>query len=349
MEKINSSESRFQKKCYKINSSKNYRKNKFISRQDNDIVQESTICPENMGKKRKIKFNHIDNTEILYNNLFNNHLSSFVAKEEKNNIPKNENMITEYLTKLYDEPHLRKSLFRKKTTNIRNPNQKVSFAYPINLKTKQNLNLLKLNKNIFKKNNDNINKSNIFNNNDILEEQCYGYDKVYIPEIIDNKELMLKREINTKNKNYNPRRKQTSQTIKTNNKQLFNLYQVRNLNRKNTTNNINNAFYINSKKKLSSKSINKRLKSKTLKDKNNIDKNYDKIININNNININNDIKKNHTKKSKKRQDDDNIETAIQKEVKDKRNKMKKKRFCGCFPFLICLKQKNDEENESIL
>ena len=111
---------------------------------------------------------------------------------------------------------------------------------------------------------------------------------------------MLKREINTKNKNYNPRRKQTSQTIKTNNKQLFNLYQVRNLNRKNTTNNINNAFYINTKKKLSSKSINKRLKSKTLKDKNNIDKNYDKIININNNININNDIKKNILKKVKK-------------------------------------------------
>jgi len=350
MENIKSSESVLQNKYTKINSSKNQRKNRFIFRQDDDIVQESTIGPENMGKKRNIKFNSIDNTQFLYNNSFNNHPSSFVAKKEKSNIPKNENMVTEYLTKLYDDPHLKKSLFRKKTTKLRNPDQKISFSNLKNSKTSKNLNLLKVNKSLFKKNSENFNKSNIFNNIDILGEQCYGYDKEYAPEIIDSNELMLKSEIMAKKKNYDPknmRRKQTSKTIKANNKKIFNFNQIRNPKKK-STNNTNNAFNINTKKFLSSKSNNKRLKSKTLKDKNNKDKNYDKIININNNININNDIKKNNTKKSKKKQDADDIETAIQKEVKENKNKMRKKQFC-CFPFLICLKPKNDEENENIL
>ena len=57
-------------------------------------------------------------------------------------------------------------------------------------------------------------------------------------------------------------------------------------------------------------------------------------------------LKKTIQKKVKKKQDADNIETAIQKEVKDS---MKKKQLCSCFPFLICLKLKNDEENEKIL
>jgi hypothetical protein len=272
-----------------------------------------------------------------------------VAKKEKNNIPKNEKMVTEYLTKLYDDQHLSKSIFRKKTAKLKNPNQKVSFENPTNSKTKQNLNLLKINKGLFKKDSDIFNKSNILNNNDFLGEQCYGYDKTYVPEIIDSNILMLKSEIITKNQNFSSkdvRRKQTSKTIRANNKKIVNLNQIRNPNRKNTTNNTNFEFYIKTKKNLSSKSNNKRLKSKTLKDKNNKDMNYDKIININNNININNDIKKNNTKKSKKKQDADNIETAIQKEVKDN---MKKKQFCSCFPFLVCLKLKNDEENEKIL
>ena len=349
MENIYSNESKFQSKYYKINSSKNPRKNKFIFRQDDDIVQEITIGPENIGKKRNIKFNSIENTQVLYNNIFNNYPSSFVAKKEKNNIPKNEKMVTEYLTKLYDDQHLSKSIFRKKTAKLKNPNQKVSFENPTNSKTKQNLNCLKINKGLFKKDSDIFNKSNILNNNDFLGEQCYGYDKTYVPEIIDSNILMLKSEIITKNQNFSSkdvRRKQTSKTIRANNKKIVNLNQIRNPNRKNTTNNTNFEFYIKTKKNLSSKSNNKRLKSKTLKDKNNKDMNYDKIININNNININNDIKKNNTKKSKKKQDADNIEKAIQKEVKDN---MKKKQFCSCFPFLVCLKLKNDEENEKIL
>jgi len=346
MENIKSNESRFQKEYTKINSTKNHRKNKFIFRQDDDIVQENTIVPENIGKKRNIKFNSIDNTPFLQNNSFNNHPSSFRAKEEKQ---KYENMITEYLTKLYDDPHLRKSLFRKKTAKLRNPDRKVSFANAKNSKAIKNINFQKINKSLFKKNSDNFNKSGSFNNIDILGEQSYGFDKVYAPEIIDSNELMLKSEIMTKKKNLdsrNVRRKHTCKTIKTNNKKLFNLYQIRNPNKKDT-NNTNNEFYINKKKFLSNKSNNKKLKSKTLKDKINKDKNYDKIININNNININNEIKKNNSKKSKKKQDADDIET-LQKEVKENKKKIRKKQFC-CFPFLICLKLKNDEDNENIL
>ena len=197
MENIKSNESRLQKKYTKINSTKNHRKNKSIFRQDDDIVQENTIVPENIGKKRNIKFNSIDNTPFLQNNSFNNHPSSFRAKEEKQ---KNENMITEYLTKLYDDPHHKKSLFRKKTAKLRNPDRKVSFANAKNSKANKNINFQKINKSLFKKNSDNFNKSGIFNNIDILGEQSYGFDKVYVPEIIDSNELMLKSEIMTKKK-----------------------------------------------------------------------------------------------------------------------------------------------------
>jgi len=58
-------------------------------------------------------------------------------------------------------------------------------------------------------------------------------------------------------------------------------------------------------------------------------------------------LKKNNSKKSKKKQDADDIET-LHKEVKENKKKIRKKQFC-CFPFLICLKLKNDEENENIL
>ena len=367
MENIKSIESNFQKKNQKkINSSKNRRRKKILFAKDDDDLQEITIGPENMCRKRKIKFNSIDNTsQVLQNNFFDKHPSTFVGKKEKNNNNKNEKEVTEYLTKLYDEPHLTKSLFRKKTTKIRNPNRKVSFLNPINSKSKKNVNILSINHSLFKKNSENLdfNKSRIFNDDDILEEQSQEYNKGNGLYFMDSNDLMLKSEIITGKKHFNTRtirRKQTSKTNKTNNKKLFNLYKIRNPDKKNTSN-VNNAFYNITKKHISSKSNNKRSRkkeNKTSKDKNNKDKNYEKIININNNIHINNSVEKSNnkirnddneiTKKCKKKQDADDIETAMQKEQKEKNDKKKKKQFC-CFPFLVCLKLKNDEENENIL
>ena len=360
MENIKSIESNFQRKNHdKVNSSKIRRRKKNYFGKDDDDLQEITIGPENICRKRNIKLNSIDNSQVLHNNFFDKHPATLVEKKEKNNKQKNGNMVTEYLTKLYDEPHLSKSLFRKKTTKIRNPNRKVSFINPINSKSKQNMNVLNINKSLFKKHSENYNKSRIFNDNDFLADQSYGYNKEYDTYLIDSNDLMLKSEIITDKKKFNTRnirRKQTSKTNKVNNKKLFNLGKIRNPKKKNTSN-TDKEFYSLTKKHLSSKSNNnKRVKkeSKTPKNKNNKDKDYDKIININNNIHINNSVNKNRnddneiTKKSKKKQDIDDIETAIQKGQKEKNDKKKKKQSC-CFPFLVCLKFKNDKENENIL
>lgn len=362
MENIKSIESNFQKKHYKkINSTKNRKRKKNILGKDDDEIQEITIGPENICRKRKLQFNSIDNSEVLHNNFFNNHPSTLMDKKKKNNIQKNDNMVTEYLTKLYDEPHLTKSLFRKKTEKIRNPDRKVSFINPINFKTKQNFNVSSINKSLLKKNNENYNynKSGIFNYNDILEEESYGNNKAYDTYLIDSNDLMINSDIIMDKKKFNTRnvrRKQTSKTNKINDKKLFNLYKIRNPRKKNTSNSNNISFYKITKKHLSSKSNNKKFKkkeSKTIKDKNNKDNNYDNIININNNIHINNDNKNRNddyeiTKKSKKKQIGDDIETPIQKEQKERNDVKKKKQFC-CFPFLVCLKLKDDEENDNIL
>mgnify|MGYP006873061014 CR=1 FL=1 len=328
------------------------------------------IGPENIFRKRKVKLNSIDNSQVLHNNFFNNHPPTLLEKKEKKNIHKNDNVVTEYLTKLYEEPHLSKSLFRKKTTKIRNPDRKVSFLNPINTKAKQNLNILNINKSLFKKNSENYSKSRIFKDNDILGDKSYGHNKIFASYLIDSNDLMLKSEIITNKKKFNTRnvrRKQTSKTNKTNNnKKIFNLERIRSPNKKNTSNS-NHEFYNIAKRHLSSKSNNKKIKkkeNKTIKDKNNKNKNYDKIININNNIHINNDDDNDSdnnkyrnddneiTKKSKKKQDEDiDIEAAIRKEQKEKKEKndKKKKSQCCCCPFLVCLKSTNDEENENIL
>ena len=357
MENIKSIESNFQKKNHKkLNSTKNRRRKKNLFGKEDD-EQEITIGKENTCRKRNIKFNSIDTSQNFNNHFLEKHPSStYVGKKENNINQKNGNEVTEYLTKLYDEPHLTKSLFRKKTTKIRNPNRKVSFVNPINSKSKKNVNILSINKKLFGKNYDNIdyNKSRIFNDDDIVEEKSYGYNKSYAPYLLDSNDKMLKSEIITDKNHFNTRnlrRKQTSKTNKPNNKKLFNLYKIRNPDKKNTDN-TNNTFYNITKKHLSSKSNNKRSRrkeNKTSKDKNSKDKNYDKIININNNIHINNSVEKSNNKnrnddneittKIKKKQDADDIETAIQKEENDKK---KKKQFC-CFPFLVCLKIKNDE------
>ena len=366
MENIKSIESNYKKRNHnkKINSSKNRKRKRNLFGKEDDEIEEITIGPENTCRKRKIKFNSIDTSHVLHNNFFRKHPSTYIGKKEKNNNKKNGYEVTEYLTKLYDEPHLSKSLFKKKTTKIRNLNRKVSFLNPTNFKSKKSVNILKLNKSLNNKNSNNFNynKSRIFNDDDILEKKSYRDNKAYAPYLMDSNDIMPKSEIITDKKLFNTRnlrRRQTSKTNKTNNKRLLNLYKLRNPDKKNTDN-TNNTFYNLTKKHLSSKSNNKKLKkkeNKTIKNKNNKDKDYESIININNNIHINNDLEKSInkndddfeiTKKNIKKQDVEDIETAIQKEQKENNEKKKKKQFC-CFPFLVCLKIKNEEENENIL
>ena len=241
-------------------------KKKNLFGKEDDELQEITIGPENMCRKRNIKFNSIDTSHVLHNNFFGKRPSSYIGKKEKNNNKKNGYEVTKYLTKLYDEPHLSKSLFKKKTTKIRNLNRKVSFLNPVIFKSKKNINILNINKSMLNKNSDNFNynKSRIFNDDDILEKKSYGNNKAYAPYLMDSNDKMLKSEIITDKKHFNTRnlrRKQTSKTNKTNNKRLSNLYKIRNPDKKNT-NNTNNTFYNLIKKHLSSKSNNKKIKKR---------------------------------------------------------------------------------------
>ena len=382
----------------KINSSKGSKSPVLILGKDTneDIPQEELNL--NKVRKRKIKFNSIDDSHLFKEKRRNiDEPSSLLIQnnKQKNEVFKNENYVTNYLDKLYDdEPHLRKGLFRKKSSKINNKMhfRKVAFLSPRhnNKNTNQNINLLKLNKSSNVINNENNKKNNYKSNNktriydykDFLGEQSYGYDKKY--NLIDSSELMLKSDIITNSKGFKGRimkRKQTSKTNKSNKKEFY-MAKFNNQERK-KSNGASHIFYNSSKKQITNKSKEKFKKkdSKASKDKNyNKDKNNNnyKIENINNNINLfdedkeknvkknlplNNKKEKNedntnlrNSKKNKKNQDlyinnnINNIETTIQIEQQNNQNNNKKgKNKSCCFPFLVCLKIINNEDNENIL
>lgn len=389
----------FQKKRTKknINSSKN----------NNNLIELHSLIPEKnnidfdlltkrfhsqVKKRRKAKFNSIDNVSLFFND--NNNKSknkndaSFSPRKQKK-ILKKENNFSNYCENIFlEEPHFKKSVFKKQSNSKlnKNFNRKVSFLSPKGRKNKQSLNLLKMNKS------SKINPINIENNNDTKnrfiksemggDDQSYGYDKVYnanIKRVINDD--IIKTSIFSK-KDFNGRnlkRKQTNKTSKINYTP-----KIRNLEKKNST----IIFKRDIKKKNTSKSNDKKLKKRSTKamkdkdkdkeangkEKNSKNKNL-KIININNNININADdkLEKNKVKKcvtivdkndkknenmqksnlselkNKKKQDFspkksiENNETLVQ--VEDNKKINIKKPFC-CFPFLICFK--NNDENENI-
>lgn len=388
----------FQKKRTKknINSSKN----------NNNIVELHSLIPgknnidfdlqtkqfhSQVKKRRKAKFNSIDNVSLFFNEnnnkSKNKNDSSFSPRKQKK-LQKKENNFSNYCENIFlEEPHFKKSVFKKQSNNRlnKNFNRKVSFLSPKGRKNKQALNLIKMNKstklNPINLENNNDTKSRIFKSEMGGDEQSYGYDKVYNANLkkITNDDIIKSSIFNKKDfDGRNLKRKQTNKTSKINYSP-----KIRNLEKKNTT----IIFKRNIKKKNTSKSNDKKLKKKSTKgmkdkgkgketngkEKNNKNKNL-KIININNNININTDdkleknkLKKNVTivdkndkkyenaqksnsseTKNKKKQDFspkksiENIETLVQAEDNKKINI--KKPFC-CIPFLICFKNKDENEN----
>ena len=360
----------------------------------NDSELEEKQFPNQVKKKKKAKFKSNDNISLfLDNNKDKNYKMDAASSPRKNKkiLKKNEYYIgcEEYLEKLYeDEPHFKKSVFKKKSNNkfIRNFNRKVSFISPKNNKTKQNINLIKLNKNITINNKieNNNSKSKVIKEDDEKgDEQSYGYDKKYNASLLkeESNNNLIKTAIHSKKdfEGRNIKRRQTNKTCKSNNN---NALKIRNFEKRNTTN-INFKRDIKDiRKKVSSKSNEKKFKkkkgkiikdNKNCKDKNNIPK----VININNNININADEKQKNEKnkqkkcitivenndkkneniqksnnsesKNKKRQDlspkksTENVETLVNVVENNNKKNKNKNLFC-CIPFLKCLKGSEEKK-----
>jgi hypothetical protein len=339
-----------------------------------DINDEKPQEGTNHVRKRKSKFNSIDGPNFMTKKIrFNDHPPALVSpRKHKKKIPNKENHITEYLDNLYkDEPHFRKSVIRKKTTKVNIKGfRKVSFLNPKEKKnSKQNVNILNINKSsisIKDEDDKNKSKSRIFNNNDIYGEQVYGYDKKYMANLIKDDEMTLKSVIISDNNLFNSRNLKRKQTSKTNKsaKKILNILKFKGYEKRNSSksNNISTKRQISSKSndKKSKKKENKaiKVKDKEKKNNNNFEEDDD------NKIKIEKSKKKNNKKenedenthsKSKKHKNNqeltpnkeiENIDTVIQIDTQNK--KKKKKQFC-CYPFLVCLKFENNEDNDNVL
>ena len=300
-----------------LNSSKyNVKLHTLIYGRDINEELEPKEFHSQIKKGRGGKFNSIDNMRYSHKNKFakqfNKEVSLSPRKSKK--IPKKDNYITEYLEKLYEEePHFKKSVFKKKTTfknGFKNFNRKVSFLSPKDNKIKPNLNILKINKILNKTtntnnngnldNNDSNSKIKMFKTDDFGDEQSYGYNKKYSVKLIDSKKTknddkFLRSSIFNNNEIFdfrNFKRKQTTKTFKSSN-----LTKFRHSEKKNT-NKTNSVLNRTSKKKMSSKSNDRKLKKKI---NNNINHNINNCIdkkdkndnnnNIEVNFNTNNDEK----------------------------------------------------------
>ena len=382
---------------------KRIKKNINASKNNNNIIELHSLVPSKnnidfnlqtkrfhsqVKKRRKAKFNSIDNVSLYFND--NNNKSKYkrdgsVSPRKQKKILKKENNYSNYCDNIFlEEPHFKKSVFKKQSNSKlnKNFNRKVSFLSPKGMKNKHALNLIKINKstklNPINLENNNDNKSRIIKSEMDDDDQSYGYDKVYNANLKRvNDDNIIKSSIFNK-KDFDGRnfkRKQTNKTCKIN----F-TPKIRNLEKKNTT----VIFKRDIKKKNTTKSNDKKLKKKTTKlmkdkdkdkeaiskEKTNKGKNL-KIININNNININSDDKmeKNKVKKcvtiadkndkkyentqksnlsetkNKKKQDFfPNENTETLVQVEENKKINIKKPFC-CIPFLICFRSNDENEN----
>ena len=335
-----------------------------------DINEEAPQEGTNQVRKRKSKFNSIDDSNFMSKKIrFNNNPPALVSpRRHKKKIPKKENHITEYLDKLYkDEPHFRKSLIRKKTTKVTFKGlRKVSFLNPKEKKnSKQNVNIMNINKSsISYKDEDDKNKSKsrIFNNNDLYGDQAYGYDKKYVANLIKDDEMTLKSVIVTDKNLFNSRNLKRKHTSKTNKsaKKILNLLKCKNFEKRNSNKSINNN---STKRQASSKSNDRKNKKKKDKEKdkekknNKFEENHDaqiKIEKAKKNDKKENEDENLHSKNKKHKKNQElspkkeieNIDTVIQLDTQNK--KKKKKHFC-CYPFLVCFKFDNNEDNENVL
>ena len=370
MEKKNNTNRQFsfhkKKSKRMIHSSKNNLKLYTIIGKNNIIEEdEPNQFSSQVKKKTKNKFNSIDNV-VLHNKIspynFMSEKKETSSPRKPRKILKNNKNFEDYLEKLYDdEPHLKKSIF-KKPNNGKNFNRKVSFLKPFNSKRKNNINEKSI---IMPGNMNDYNKSRIFNNDEFGDE-LYGYNKKYSANIFtntNNNDLRRTCIFNNHN-NRDLTRKQSYKTIKS-----VNLVKMRNSEKKST--NKTATQLRKDKKKDSSKSNEKKFKKKANKlikeqEFNNGDNTFNDNINNNDIIPIEqNKIKKyigtdkyeidkkNEDKKiikDKKNPDlspkksIENVETLVQ--IEEQNKKKRKKYFC-C-PFLICLKMSNNEESEKI-
>ena len=330
------------------------------------------LFPSLVKKRRKNKFNSIDNMPLHYkSNKIKN-----IKKDNINSSPsntkniqfKNDNYKTESLVdKLYeDEPHLKKSVFKKKANkvNLKNFNRKVSFLCP--KKNNQNIiNLIKSDQNL----NIDTNDSKIkLIKDEQAEEPLYGFDKNYsinMPIKSKNEEI-AKSSIFGKDTFFGRslKRKQTCKSCKSN------ISKRRGIDEKKSINKSNHNFKRKASKKMTSKSNEKKYKKKSSKiikennkEKNNninnkddklkLDKNKTKkcvTMNDKNNKNDKN-IKKEDNEEAKNNKNQelpqkksiDNVETLVQ--IENQNNK-KRKKNSWCNPFFLCLNMNNNEEND---
>jgi len=208
----------------------------------------------------------------------------------KENEQKKEN-IEEYVNKLYDDTHHRKSVFKKKPSkkfNVKSFNRRVSFQN-LQKKKDRNINTIKLNEGA---NNKSSGKSdnNIENDDDeALNVRSRKSNASLYLRKTKNNDSLLKTSIVHNNDIQNITHKTVNKTFK-----KFNTQKIRSLNKKYTTKTNTVPFQGHIKKKSTSKSIEKRNKkklSKVLKDQDNKDNSKDNEDSDVKNTNINNNEK----------------------------------------------------------
>jgi hypothetical protein len=378
------------KKLY-LNSSKNHTELLSLIKNKNIILNSEIIpgqFPSQVDVRKYQKFNSIDNKKLLYKTNRNSlKIDTTASPLKTRKIPKNDNYPGNILGIFEDEPHLKKSVFKRKNNNkiFKNFNRKVSFLSPSGGKAKQKI--LKANKssNFLNANLDSTDKK--VKEDDLQDEQSYGYDKHYNINYLKKTRFddSIKTALFTKKdfEGRNIRRKHTTKTYKSNNmSKITNIDKntaltfKRDFKKKNTSKTSDKKF----KKKMKDKDKEKSSKEKNNKEKTSKEKNNNpKItnININSTINVNaidrqksdkykqkkcatmidkeekkNDNKKSTNSESKNKKKE---ELSPKKSIENvdtlvqvvEEDKKKKKKNFCCIPFLICFT--SNEENENIL
>ena len=183
----------------KINSSKNHVELHSLIKNKNLLNSEilSNQFPSQVNVRKHPKFNSIDNIKLLYKTNRNDlKIERTTSPKKTKKIPKIDNYNGNILGIFEDEPHLKKSVFKKSSNKLfKNFNRKVSFLSPSGGKTKQKL--MKINKstNFLNANLDNTDiksrNNKIKNEDDSQDEQSYGFDKQYNANWIKKSNMMI--------------------------------------------------------------------------------------------------------------------------------------------------------------
>ena len=316
----------------KINSSKNHVELHSLIKNKNLLNSEilSNQFPSQVNVRKHPKFNSIDNIKLLYKTNRNDlKIERTTSPKKTKKIPKIDNYNGNILGIFEDEPHLKKSVFKKSSNKLfKNFNRKVSFLSPSGGKTKQKL--MKINKstNFLNANLDNTDiksrNNKIKNEDDSQDEQSYGFDKQYNANWIKKSKYddPLKTSIFNKKEfeGRNIKHKHTTKTSKTNISKInidknTALSFKRDLKKKNSSKTNDRRF----KKKMKDRDKEKSSKEKNNREKTSKEKNFNhKItnININSTINVNGDDKQKYDKYKQKKST-----TMVEKGEKKNENK----------------------------